>query len=319
MNMKIELENEHLKSLQFWYNAALEKSPEGEKEFHKMLIYGWHVDTYPEEDELLSIFKSAEKNRDYPVMQQLFFTLNKKILSWKSGTGYDHCSEIYTMIPYLCCAESDEIFRVFPSELPLSANGHSMLVNSTALLQCILYKGKYEEEKVIAKAEKYILSKNPKWDRAYVGCFLSIIKKDADMLSENLQELCNNHTRQSICSFMKYHCQSAYGILVFAKKNLPKEIFEKVKMPEHKTFDKGYMEWVFNEQFVRQSIYDYKAPFDEFNVVYEMPLPITMVYRPYLNSDNKYLTSFEKKSYYLDVSAMNAQILDYVMECYLGS
>lgn len=61
MNMKIELENEHLKSLQFWYNAALEKLPEGEKEFHKMLIYGWHVDTYPEEDELLSIFKSAKK------------------------------------------------------------------------------------------------------------------------------------------------------------------------------------------------------------------------------------------------------------------
>ena len=69
---------------------------------------------------------------------------------------------IYTMMPYLCCADYDEIYRAFPSDLPISTNGHSMMVNATALLQCILYKGKYDEENVIAKAEKYILTKNPK-------------------------------------------------------------------------------------------------------------------------------------------------------------
>ena len=312
--MKIELEKEYLESLQFWYNAALEESEKDGKAFHKRFILGWTFSRYPKDEDFLSLFKSAEKNKDYPVMQQLFFTLNKRILLWNSDSGYDHCMVIYTMMPYLCCAEYDEIYREFPSDLPIAANGHSMMVNATALLQCILYKGKYDEEKVIAKAEKYILSKKPKWDRAYVGCFLAIIKNDADMLSENLQELCNYHTRQSICGFMKYHCQSAYGILVFAKKNLPKETFEKVKMPEYKTFDPGYMEWVFNEKFVRESIYDYKAPYEELNIAYEMPLPITKVHHRYLNSDNKHISSWEKRAYYMDEPAMNDQVVEYVME-----
>ena len=247
-------------------------------------------------------------------MQQLFYTFNKRILTWNLSSGYDHCMAIYTMMPYLCCAEYDEIYRAFPSDLPISANGNTMLVNATALLQCILYKGKYEEAAVISKAEKYILSKSPKWDRAYVGCFLAIIKNDADMLSENLQLLCSNHTRQSISGFMKYHCQSAYGILVFAKKNLPQEIFERVKMPEHKTFNPGYMEWVFKEQFVRESIFDYKAPYEELNLVYEMPLPITKVHRPGLNSDNEFISSSAKKAYYMDEATMNDQVVEYVME-----
>ena len=312
--MKIEIDKEYLKSLKFWYNAALEKSAEKSKEFYKTFIYGWSLSIYPEDNDILSIFKKVEKSKDYSAMQQLFYTHNKRILTWNLSSGYDHCMAIYTMMPYLCCSDYDEIYRAFPSDLPISTNGHSMMVNATALLQCILYKGKYDEENVIAKAEKYILTKNPKWDRAYVGCFLAIIKKDADMLSENLQILCNYHTRQSICGFMKYHCQSAYGILVFAKKNLPQEIFERVKMPEHKTFDPGYMEWVFNEQFVRESIFDYKAPYEELNIVYEMPLPITKVHRPYLNSDNEYISSSAKKAYFMDEAAMNDQVVEYVME-----
>ena len=312
--MKIEIDEEYSEALEFWYDAALEESDKDGKEFHKTLIYGWSEESYPEDDDFLSIFKSAEKRKDYTAMQQLFYTFNKRILTWNLSSGYDHCMAIYTMMPYLCCAEYDEIYRAFPSDLPISANGNTMLVNATALLQCILYKGKYEEAAVIAKAEKYILSKSPKWDRAYVGCFLAIIKNDADMLSENLQLLCSNHTRQSISGFMKYHCQSAYGILDFAKKNLPQEIFERVKMPEHKTFNPGYMEWVFKEQFVRESIFDYKAPYEELNLVYEMPLPITKVHRPGLNSDNEFISSSAKKAYYMDEDAMNDQVVEYVME-----
>ena len=175
--MKIEIDKEYLKSLKFWYNAALEKSAEKSKEFYKTFIYGWSLSIYPEDNDILSIFKKAEKCKDYSAMQQLFYTHNKRILTWNLSSGYDHCMAIYTMMPYLCCADYDEIYRAFPSDLPISTNGHSMMVNATALLQCILYKGKYDEENVIAKAEKYILTKNPKWDRAYVGCFLAIIKK----------------------------------------------------------------------------------------------------------------------------------------------
>ena len=74
--MKIEIDEEYSEALEFWYDAALEESDKDGKEFHKMLIYGWSVESYPEDDDILSIFKSAEKRKDYTTMQQLFYTFN---------------------------------------------------------------------------------------------------------------------------------------------------------------------------------------------------------------------------------------------------
>lgn len=309
----MELEKEHLEELNFWRNSALESADEADREYHRKLIYGWHVGHYPEKDVLLDRLKAAYKDKDYALMQQIFFTYSKRELSWALSSGYDHCYLVYRVIPYLCCAEYNEIYRAFPEELPLAANGHTMLVNATALLQCILYKCRHDEQKVIAKAEKYVTSKQPIWDRAYISCFLAILKEDDVMLSENLQVLCEYHSRQSMSGFMKFQCQYAFGLLVFAKHNLPEDVFRRVKLPEGKTFDPGYMKWVFEGQFVRQSIYDYKPPFEELKLVYEMPLPTTVVSQPNLNSDNEYLSSREKKAYYMDVDAMNAQVVDYAM------
>ena len=310
----IEIEKEHLEELYYWRKSALEKTNETDREYHRHMIYGWYVGNYPEDDVLLTQLEDAYKNKDYALMQQIFFTYNKRTLSWYLGSGYDHCSLVYGMIPYLCCADYDEIYRAFPENLPLAANGHSMLVNATALLQCILYKGNYDNKKVITKAEKYIISKQPRWDRAYVACFLAILTEDDKMLSESLQVLCEYLSRQSISGFMKFQCQYAYGLLVFAKNNLPGNVFQKIKLPEYKTFDPGYMEWVYVGQLVRQSIYDYKAPFEELKLVYEMPLPITVLHQPYLNTENVYVSSQQKKAYYMDEDKMDEQVVDYVMK-----
>ena len=309
----IELEKEHLEELNHWRKVALEKTHEENREYHRILIFGWHVGHYPEKEVLLDKLKAATKEKDYALMQQIFFTYHKRELSWNFSSGYDHCYLVYRVIPYLCCADYDEIYRAFPKELRLSDNGHSMLVNATALLQCIMYKGKCDEQKVIAKAEKYVASKQPIWYRAYVACFLSILKEDAEMLSEKLQVLCDYHSRQDILGFMKLHCQYAYGILVFAKHNLSEECFKKIKLPKHKTFDPGYMEWVFAGQFVRKSIYDYKAPFEELNLVYKMPLPTTVLHQPYLNDDRVQVSPQAKKAYHMDGKTMDAQVLDYVI------
>ncbi len=243
------------------------------------MLFGWHVGHYPDEDVLLAELKAASEADDYKRVQQVFFTCNKKELSWFLSSGYDHCYLVYRVIPYLCCADYDEIYRAFPDSIPLAANGHSMLVNATALLQCILYKGKYDAQKVISKAEKYVSSKQSKWNRAYVACFLAILEENYAMLSDNL----------------------------------PESVFRKVRLPEHKTFDPGYMKWLYDGQFVRCSIYDYKAPFEELNYVYEMPLPATAVYQPYLNAENVQVSPREKKAYHMDVEAMNDQIVDYVI------
>ena len=311
---KIELSKEQLEELNFWHNSGLEAGSYKSAEYYHHLIYGWSLSHYPDENDKIAMLKRAAKANDYALMQQIFFTFNKQRLSCYLSGGYDHCSLVHQITPYLCCAEYGEVFRAFPENLPLSANGYSMLVHATALLQCILYKGKYDDEKVIAKAEKYVASKQPIWNRAFVACFLAIFKEDAEQLSENLQVLCTYHTRQEISDYLKLHCQHAYGMIMIAKHNLPEEVFKKITFPEYKTFDSGYMQWLLEENYVRQCVYDYKEPFEEFNIVYDMPLPETRIHQPYLNSDNTYISAQTKKAYFLDVDAMNAQVVDYLIQ-----
>lgn len=316
--MKLEFEKEHFEDLNYFRNIALEETVETDREYHRLMIGEWHdsiAGLNVKKDALLDELKAAAKAKDYRRMQQIFFTYNKRELSWHFPESCDHCFIAHSVIPYLCCADYGEIYNACPENLPLAANGNTMLVNATSLLQCILYKGKYDEHTVITNAEKYIASKDGKWYRAYVACFLAILKEDADMLSNNLQIICENHSRRGyLTAFEKYHCQYAYGLVIIARHNLPEDIFHKVRLPEHKTFDKGYMEWLYAGEFVRQSVYNYEAPFEEFDLVYEMPLPKTMIHQKYLNEDKLILSSREKNAYYIDDEAMDAQVLDYVMK-----
>ena len=314
---------DYLEELNYCRDLALKEADESDREYHRIMIGEWHSGiatsdgalNVKKEGGLLQELKDAVKAKDYGKMQQIFFTYNKRELSWHFSSSCDHCFIAHSVIPYLCCAEYGEIYNACPEDLPLADNGHAMLVNATSLLQCILYKGRYDEQKVIANAEKYIASKDGKWYRAYVACFLAILKEDADMLSDNLQIICENHSRRGyLPAFGKYHCQYAYGLVIIARHNLPEDVFGKVRLPVYKTFDRGYMEWLYAGEFVRKSIYDYKAPFEEFNLVYEMPLPKTMIHQKYLNEDRYILSPREKRAYYIDDEAMDAQVLDYVMK-----
>lgn len=93
----------------------------------------------------------------------------------------------------------------------------------------------------LEKVEKHINSKQPKWDRAFVACLLGVLQNDAETFSPNMQTLCDLHARIDISKFLKIHCVFAYGMWVFAKHNMSEEAFSKIKLPEHKTFDKDYL------------------------------------------------------------------------------
>ncbi|MBQ8913982.1 MAG: hypothetical protein IJ054_08075 [Lachnospiraceae bacterium] len=45
-----------------------------------------------------------------------------------------------------------------------------------------------------------------------------------------------------------------------------------------------------------------------------MPLPITVLHQPYLNTENVYVSPQQKKAYYMDEDKMDEQVVDYVMK-----
>lgn len=57
-----------------------------------------------------------------------------------------------------------------------------------------------------------------------------------------------------------------------------------------------------------------KEHLEELKLIYEMPLPITVLHQPYLNTENVYVSSQQKKAYYMDEDKMDEQVVDYVMK-----
>ena len=313
--MEIEFKEEFYDRMSKFREKALENAAGDQRTYYKYMLKWRKVCGDPSAEEMTEVLKKAQKARDYGLMQRCFYTYWKSELSCFLSSGYDHSYMIYRVIPFLSGGEYSEIFRAYPEDLPMAGNGHSMLVNGTGVLQCILYKGRYDEAKAVAKAEKYVASKQPKWDRAFVACLLAVYKSDAKMLSENLQLLCELNSRNDIPGFLKEQCQTAYGMVVFAAHNMEPEVFNKVQMPEYKNFDPEYMEFALKGEFSRDPLFRYDEPYAEFNHLFEFPLPLTVADKKNLDSDNSYLTRAEKNAYYMNVDAMNDEIIERLMEC----
>lgn len=192
-------------------------------------------------------YTQAVKKKDYLMLQSVFYHESKiQMLPLWDG-GYDHSFRFPELLDLLASDEFDNIYRVFPEGLPLAANGYSMYVKATNLILCMLYnkdgKEVYDQAKITEQAEKYIVTKQPAWDRAVAACVLSILKHDISGFSENLQKVCEGYSRTDIIKYRKLQCKCAYGLIVLAKHFLTEEEFGNVKYPDNKNFDKGYLDW----------------------------------------------------------------------------
>lgn len=252
----------------------------------------------------INMIKDAIKSQDYITINMIFAETYKRNVIYTLDGGCDHCERFLDSLNHLSYGRYNDVFRFFPSGLPLSNDGHILPVNGTNLLLYLLYPEQYNGEKIIAKAEKLVMNSKAKWYKAIISVLLGIIKKDTDRISENLQNLCVCHTRQQLIWYEieKTQCHVAYGLLVLAYHNLAKEEFDKIEMPQYKTFDSGYCKWLVKEEYEEQMLFEYSAPYDFLNKAFFAPVPITIIH-PSLNG----------KSYTVDHKSMNDALLDYLM------
>lgn len=144
-----------------------------------------------------------------------------------------------------------------------------------------------------------------------ISCLLAIMDHDVSRLSENLQNVCESYNKMNIAAYMKIQCQNVYGLLVLAKHILSEEEFNSVTLPEYKNFSKDYIEWFFHQNKISDELcIKYEAPLEKINDILKKPVAITRIYQPYINSDNVYLTSLEKKAWYMDIDTMMDEFLE---------
>lgn len=257
-------------------------------------------------------YEQAVKKKDHAMLRAVFYQESKvELLPIRHG-GYDHCALLPGVLNLLASDGFDNIYRAFPEGLPLAANGYSMYVKATNLILCMLYnrEGKevYDQTKVIEQAEKYVATKQPVWNRAVTACVLSILKQDVSCFSENLQKVCEGYAKTDIVKYKKLQCKCAYGLLVLAKHFLTEEEFLKVVYPEHKNFDKGYIDWLLKLEGLTDELYaEYEGDLKDINEILKMPIAITRIHQPYLGTDNPYLSAKEKNYWYLDTDKMQEE------------
>ena len=293
--------------------TAMDKEKNFEKgstEYYKDLCYKADINLrYKTWDCFENELAVAVKNSDFPRIKNIFYheTKLRMLPLWEPGT--DHGYQMWRLLDLLACDEFDNIYRVYPEGLPLCSNNHPLWTNSTNLLLCIMYnteeKEIYNQSKVIEKAEKFITSKKPVWDRAVAACMLAILNHDAAAFSENIQKVCESYNKTDVSDYQKLFCQNACGLLVLAKHFLTEEEFQQVKYPVYKNFHKGYMDWFFSQESLSDELcFDYEEPYEEFTKILKRPVAITRINQPYLGSDNPYISSKAKKDWYMDMKKM---------------
>lgn len=311
--------NEHMQEWMKWLEESTSKYADGDKkEYAEDVLRSWGRFSHSslswfDDNMFMDILKKAIKEQDFDTMYACFLCMHKGKLLWHSQSGYDHCDVFYNFLAHLSYANYEDIFRAFPDNLPISTNGYNMLVYGTNLILYMLYPDKYDKDNTITKAEKYVASKAAKGDRALISVLLGIIKKDVQMISDNLQIMCSTHARTDlIYQTEKVQCCQAYGLLKIAYHMLTKEEFDKIELPNYKTFDKGYLYWLLAGGFSEKLIIEYKHPYEIFNVALLAPIPITKVIQPYLDTNKAELKRYRKS--YMDINKMNLELVDYVMK-----
>lgn len=309
--MNDKLVDDYIQKLLEMHNDIIERGNDGIK-YYKLMSSLMFMDRASNKWCEVGI-KDAVDASDYSRLKSIFLFDTKIALFPGHQSGCDHSSKMWHLLDLLGCDKYDSIYRILPHDLPLSDNGYSMHVNNANILLCLLYNTKekqiYPQDKVIQKAEKFVSTKKPLWERAVVSCLLGIIEKDANRISESLQNVCDGFARTDVAKFRKIQCQNAYGLLAIAKNNLPEEIFNQIVFPENKNFSLGYAKWFLTGNYSNELYVNFEGPLSIWDKILKGPVAITRLHRPYLNVDNPYLSAKEKKSWYMDEDRMLEEFL----------
>ena len=251
----------------------------------------------------------ALANDDFAKLQSVFLHSVKIQMLPVGASGYDHCDRLWGLLDLLACDDIDNVYRVLPEGLPLSANGYPMYIHGTNILLCLLYNLEnetvYPADKIIEKAEKFTASKKALWERAVISCLLGILQCDVSRISDSLQFVCEGFAKTDTAKYKKMQCQNAYGLLMLAKHFLSDEKYAQIIYPNHKNFSEGYMSWLLKQdKLPKELCITYDSPVEELNEFLKKQIAVTYIHQPYLNSDNQFLSAKDKKAYYMDLRKM---------------
>ena len=312
--------NEYLKKQEERFRQLSEKAEKNGEDFKKVVVKGMKYKRL--EPDYENWLKECLKSSNWNGLNDLIFQMNRHDLLPACPSGYDHCWLFLSMLGAFACGDISAIERMFPRELGLTANGYPFYVVASNLLISLWYNretyhlsstlrvGDRDKDEAmltqaLSKAEKFVTTKKPQWERATVAYLLALHNKDVAEAQTQLQEVCKSYMRIDVSPAKKMLCVEAHGLYCLAYYLLPKEQYQQLQMPDYKNFSIEYASWRREHPEPELHLYfEYPASMELVNQIYLAPVAITKLHQPYLGQDNPYMSAREKKQWNLDLEAM---------------
>lgn len=309
----------YLKKYQEIYHQITLKAEEKQEDLAKEILLSKNLSAMKPDYE--GWLRECLERKDWNGLNNLIFQVNRHALLPvpSGGGGYDHCGQFLNLLSALACGDLDTVERIFPYELGLTSNGYPFYVIAGNLFLALWYKWNGVDsnelllKKALPKAEKFIISKKPQWERAVTAYLLALCKEDMTEAGNRLQEVCNAYMRSDMAPVKKLLCVEVHGLYCLAFYILPKEQYQQIVMPEHKNFSKTYAAWRMEHQKPELELYfKYPETMELVNRIYLAPVARTKLHQPYLEQDNPYMSAKEKKQWHLNGEAMLEDFVKYL-------
>lgn len=253
------------------------------------------------------------KEQNMQGLNSVIYQENRRKLVPVHGGGYDHCWWIWNILDAIACGDYDTVERRLPHELGLSKNGYPFYIHATNMFMGIWYHDEDMIVKALPKAEKFVSSKKPQWERAVISFLCNLYKNDIPAMEADLQLVCDSYGRQSIAQPMKKLCVNAYGLLILAYMIYPD--LNDIKLPENKNFSKEYAKWRLDNRHPQLELYGLDSlTTDRYRKILKSPVAIGRNHQPYLNSDNDYMSVAAKKQWHMDGERMQDEFVNDINE-----
>lgn len=129
-------------------------------------------------------------------------------------------------------------------------------------------------------------------------------------MKRDLQMVCDSYAKMGIAPEKKQMCVNAHGLLLLPKFIWPELNLQDFELPVNKNFNRDFALWRIANQTTQLDIYYcYPSNMEAMNEILKSPVATAMIYQPYLNSDNDYISAADKKNWYIDVDKMREQFI----------
>ncbi len=272
---------------QFTYTG---KEPEA-KERLRYLFHSQRVSfssIAPEWENWRTWAEACIEEEDWPGLCRVLSQWDKLLMLPCIYGSYTHEKNVHCALECLVTGDVLAIERLLPPELAKVKDSYTPFFPVAAhLMLGLWYKDAAVLEWAVPEAEALLGTKKVnQMERAMLSFLLDIASGDMVKGSEDLLAVCKAFGRDKRYVLgARPFCTYAHGLCCLAQLLLPEEVFDKLELPDYKSFLPAFALWRRENHHPNRSLwYHYPEDLDIFNQIYTAPPARLALFQPLLDN-----------------------------------